>query len=427
MPRKIVEQGATRRTSYPDSRPVREIDRLLQQPFTPRNHSLPLKPEIVRIADKLRPQDKFIPRPPAKEFGRKLASGLGKAALGRVVRAPLLDLGQMVIDNADVFFPGPKKLNMPGWNLTGGDFWENECDAGLPPDGIYATDPIKPFAIPTVPWGCYPGQLIAGPDDPDPRDRLRSPVVVPPDVGRITFYKVASEGNGYVYGIAGKTYERNSPTWSAPEFTVQVTQQLLPVEPIDRDPNILRKSLTPPLALPSFHDSPEGRGEPSPGAKGGTGFAITVSTKGDFKKERYDPPKNPTPGRKRRKDSKYEGTKKILALLDTVSEASEIVDAIYETLPKDVKDRWGKGRADRPLLDSAGQYGIDGAEWKLQALWHNWDKIDANAAVENILKNLVEDKIAGAVHKRLPANSGTVGGPVGSTSSDLVDWLFELI
>jgi hypothetical protein len=85
--------------------------------------------------------------------------------------------------------------------------------------------------------------------------------------------------------------------------------------------------------------------------------------------------------------------------LDTVSEYAEIIDALYDALPDDVKDRWGKGRKERPG-DQAGQYGIDGADWKLQALYANWHRLDTEKAVLNIIKNEIEDRLHGASHKR---------------------------
>lgn len=90
-----------------------------------------------------------------------------------------------------------------------------------------------------------------------------------------------------------------------------------------------------------------------------------------------------------------------------ISEASELVDALYEALPEATKRRW-EGKAkwfeydnvgdysdDRGLLDNAGQYGILGADWKLQALYHNWHKVDLDKAFENIAVNSFEDALYG--------------------------------
>lgn len=98
--------------------------------------------------------------------------------------------------------------------------------------------------------------------------------------------------------------------------------------------------------------------------------------------------------------------KAIYDALDYVSEKAEIVDALYEALPEDVKKRWSKGRSDkRGMVDSFGQYGVGGADWKLQALWHNWHKIDAAQAIRNVVQNHVEDSIIGRGQRYLPSNT----------------------
>ncbi len=82
--------------------------------------------------------------------------------------------------------------------------------------------------------------------------------------------------------------------------------------------------------------------------------------------------------------------------LDKASEGAEIIDAVYQSLPASVRKRWD--RKDRPA-DQIGQYGVEGADWKLQAIYHNWRHVDASKAVLNIIKNEAEDKLHGASHK----------------------------
>lgn len=94
----------------------------------------------------------------------------------------------------------------------------------------------------------------------------------------------------------------------------------------------------------------------------------------------------------------------IFRALDKLSESAEVVDAIYDALPDHVKRRWSKGRESRRFLDQAGQYGIDGADWKLEALYHNWHHVDIQKAMKNIVKNHVEDQVIGGVHRALPNN-----------------------
>jgi hypothetical protein len=83
-------------------------------------------------------------------------------------------------------------------------------------------------------------------------------------------------------------------------------------------------------------------------------------------------------------------------VLDKLSEAAEVVDSFYQALPKDVRKRWN--RPERPG-DQMGQYGAEGADWKLQALYHNWEKVDMNEAIKNVLANQLEDKLYGEAHR----------------------------
>ena len=146
------------------------------------------------------------------------------------------------------------------------------------------------------------------------------------------------------------------------------------------------------------------------------------------------PPSTPPAGRKPPARNEKQGkvmTKSLkvaIALykaLDWASESAEVVDAVYQALPKDVRARWEKNRfpdahwvrdkqtgkwvkvgVDRPG-DNFGQYGLSGADWKLQALWHNWHKVDYVQAVRNIIKNELSDRIIGGYQKALPRNAGS--------------------
>lgn len=89
--------------------------------------------------------------------------------------------------------------------------------------------------------------------------------------------------------------------------------------------------------------------------------------------------------------------------LDRISESAEIVDAIYDALPDDVKKRWKQ--PGKPG-DNFGQYGIDGADWKLRALYYNWHKVDVEQAIKNIIKNELQDQTIGRIQAGLPVNTG---------------------
>lgn len=166
------------------------------------------------------------------------------------------------------------------------------------------------------------------------------------------------------------------------------------------DPNIARFSpadpqpFRPPLPDPG-PEPPQFKLETGPNGSG-----PVRPRRPDHKRE---PPRRGEKERKVISRSKQIGMM-IWRAFDQISESAELVSAIYDALPDDVKRRWSKGRKkERPaMVDSFGQYGIDGADWKLQALWHNWHKVDTVQALENIVKNQLEDKLYGAYYKRVP-------------------------
>lgn len=139
------------------------------------------------------------------------------------------------------------------------------------------------------------------------------------------------------------------------------------------------------------------------------------------------PPVQREPPQKGERQRKALARSKVVALavykaLDWSSEAAEVVDAIYQALPKKVRDRWEKDRGaywrfneqrgkwekaglDRPG-DQFGQYGLEGADWKLQAIYHNMHQLDIEQAFKNIVKNHLEDMVIGGMQRGLPNNTG---------------------
>jgi len=113
------------------------------------------------------------------------------------------------------------------------------------------------------------------------------------------------------------------------------------------------------------------------------------------------PPPAGTKERKSREASAGVGVA-IFRALDVVSEGAEVIDAFYEALPDNIRKRWEKNfKRDKGFsIDQAGQYGIDGADWKASALYHNWDKVDLNRAASNLIKNHLEDKAWGFYHRQ---------------------------
>lgn len=108
--------------------------------------------------------------------------------------------------------------------------------------------------------------------------------------------------------------------------------------------------------------------------------------------------------------------------VDNASEAAEVVDAVYEALPDDVRKAWEKKQGAHWVRDKKtgkwkwyvpsrpgdqyGQYGVDGADWKLRAIWYNYDKIDVEAALINIAKNHLSDSVIGRIKRGLPRQTG---------------------
>ncbi|MCY1672615.1 hypothetical protein OVA07_16580 [Novosphingobium sp. SL115] len=115
-----------------------------------------------------------------------------------------------------------------------------------------------------------------------------------------------------------------------------------------------------------------------------------------------------------------------LMLADVISEGAEVVDAIFEALPKDVQKKWDCNRS-AAFIDKAGQYGIDNADCKARALWHNWHKVDIVEAVRNIIANQIEDKLIGYLHKNAPRNLINAGEDGQKAYAELVKAFLEEI
>ena len=115
-----------------------------------------------------------------------------------------------------------------------------------------------------------------------------------------------------------------------------------------------------------------------------------------------------------------------MAMVNAVSEGAEVIDAAYNALPLEVRRRWG---ADRPkqMIDQFGQYGIDGADWKGQAVFHNLHKIDLEQFGKNLLSNYLEDKAIGGLHSKLPRNFGNAAEDGQKAFAELVNKGLEAI
>lgn len=119
----------------------------------------------------------------------------------------------------------------------------------------------------------------------------------------------------------------------------------------------------------------------------------------------YTATKTARPGPNTR-EGKSGATKAILGVVDVISESTEVVDCFYKALPDATKKRWDaigkkieKDPSRGPYLDQAGQYGINGADWKSRALWHNWHNVDFSAAMKCVAVNEIEDRLYGFAQK----------------------------
>lgn len=135
----------------------------------------------------------------------------------------------------------------------------------------------------------------------------------------------------------------------------------------------------------------------------------------DIRPKPFEPVRPPRDGVKERK-VRTTGTAIAVALwrmLDRLSEASDMISEVYDALPKDLRKQIEKKRGGfwwktpegkwkwmlpKRDADTAGQYGVSGADWKLAAIWQYHDQIDWVQATKNLAKNEIEDKLYGLAH-----------------------------
>lgn len=108
-----------------------------------------------------------------------------------------------------------------------------------------------------------------------------------------------------------------------------------------------------------------------------------------------------TPPRSREREGKaisktVAATKFMSDVLDAMSEAGDAVDAVFKALDPRVQVAWKKKAGPLRPGEKSARYGIDGADWKLWAIWYNLDKLDVAQAFKNLAYNELEDKAVGA-------------------------------
>jgi hypothetical protein len=199
------------------------------------------------------------------------------------------------------------------------------------------------------------------------------------------------------------------------------------------DPNVMRTFQ--PMSKPGEGVSPENDPSPQDDFAPYGGHEITPGKQTQPLKEitKREPPHG---GVKERKT--ITRSKKFAALLfkalDKISESCEVVDAIYETLPKKTKKRWEakqaahaafgnvNGGTRAAMLDNAGQYGLDGCDWKAEAIYHNAHAIDPCKSAVGIIKNHYEDIFIGRLQADRPVNTGNA---VAAGDKAFAKWLNE--
>lgn len=218
------------------------------------------------------------------------------------------------------------------------------------------------------------------------------------------------------YGVSGKnnygSFRKLDYTWrSEGIFT-------------NTNPNIMRASPSPVSpALPrSPADAIKDRIASRTRTRGAVRTGGSGSPPGRTVPTKPGPPAPPKPGQKERKGKST--MRVLLGLLDAISEGAEVVDAIYEALPEKTKRKWDCSGG-RGLVDSAGQYGIDKADCKLAALWHNWHKVDIEEAVRNIIANQLQDRVIGDLSRAQPVNVGRATEDAQKLVNDVLEWIFE--
>lgn len=185
---------------------------------------------------------------------------------------------------------------------------------------------------------------------------------------------------------------------------------------------------------------------------GGGGSFVTETPQGPIAVAIIEPGTKPQPGKLGpvappgvgvRETGKLRGSARfgrlLFKVLDEVSESCEIVDSLYDALPNDVKKAaakkagyvWspsakkyvlpgdgsltasdnttdafrGQTSGSRAFVDQFGQYGLSGCDWKGQALYDHFDKLDVCGGLQNVVKNILEDHIHGVKERYRPKNT----------------------
>lgn len=144
----------------------------------------------------------------------------------------------------------------------------------------------------------------------------------------------------------------------------------------------------PPVNLPNMPPEmyPPGQGSPNPNAPP---VGKSPHSQGGQPSSRPSPRRRPQPRRRNNKNKSKEqklkfnrGMKFILGILNGATEAKDLMVALFDALPEKVKDRYDV-KDGKPITDVQ----------KAKALWENFDKVEWDDAIYNIVRENIEDLV----------------------------------
>lgn len=128
----------------------------------------------------------------------------------------------------------------------------------------------------------------------------------------------------------------------------------------------------------------------APGKPIGSSFEVTPQGVRRIASEHTFAP--PPQGTKEGKVTARGASGAILKLLGIGTEAIDVIYAVYDALPTDAR-RSRRSRSNQIIRRPPPQEA-------LARIWDNWDRIDLEMAVRNIVENEIEDRLYGAVGRR---------------------------
>lgn len=314
-----------------------------------------------------------------------------RAAAGKVPKLPRLPIGPLAVgiglaDGVYNVMTRPGKDLMNGFDVSGhtktyGDYWFPTHYARPELGPVYIASYCQPFLAPLG------GQFTT------PKNAAEAAAITS-WAGDFSFWARERAGDDRAHVISGYAAKPGAKPAQRVNNTLGPSKAPAEWSPISPNPNFFRWVNPTPQPV----QTPLVRSQPEPGQVPQSATVITARigevapapAPRSIPRTRSEPP---GPKEKQRKSDARRGIAAVFAGLDLISESAEVVDAFYQALPKDVRDKWDRG--ERPG-DQMGQYGIDGADWKLQALWHNYHKLDLEQAIKNVLVNELEDRLYGA-------------------------------